>query len=95
MLPSATVRKFTLGFSSKSDFGGNFQKSGLHAMKKRIISTIKFPSSLVTRLTGLQRDSLHLFMLHYQPSYKFCRKSSQEDILLYINDKFKLFMKKP
>jgi hypothetical protein len=51
----------------------------------------KFSRTFVTRLTGLDGDSLELFMDRYRPSYDFCRKASQQDMLLYVNDRFKDF----
>lgn len=53
----------------------------------------RFATTYVSRLTGLQADSLHTFMLRYRPTYFYARKSSQEDMLLYVNDKFKEFKK--
>jgi hypothetical protein len=44
-------------------------------------------------VTGLKGDSLQLFMVTYRPTYKFCRSATNEDILLYINEKLKLFQK--
>jgi hypothetical protein len=52
-----------------------------------------FPVEWVAKLTGLRGDSLSRFMALYRPSYSFCRKSSREKMLLYINDKFKEFKK--
>ncbi len=53
----------------------------------------RFATTYVSRLTGLTGDSLHTFMLRYRPSYSQTRKSSQDDMLLYVNDKFKEFKK--
>jgi hypothetical protein len=53
----------------------------------------RFPSSYVSLVTGLKGDSLQLFMVTYRPSYKFCRGATNEDMLLYINEKMKLFQK--
>ena len=53
----------------------------------------RFAPTYVSRLTSLQGDSLHSFMLKYRPTYKLARKSSQEDMFLYINDNFQLFKK--
>ena len=47
----------------------------------------RFASTYVSRLTKLQGDSLRTFMLRYRPKYSFVRKSSQQDMLFYINDK--------
>jgi hypothetical protein len=51
----------------------------------------RFPPSYVSMITGLKGDSLQVFMVNYRPSYNFCRSASNEDILLYINEKLKLF----
>lgn len=53
----------------------------------------KFPSSYVSMVTGLKGDSLQLFMVTYRPTYRFCRVATNEDMLLYINEKLKLFLK--
>ncbi len=52
-----------------------------------------FPAEWVEKLTGLHGDSLRLFMYHYRPSYSFCRKTSREDMVVYISDKLKEFRK--
>ncbi|MBS1661192.1 MAG: hypothetical protein JST68_09090 [Bacteroidetes bacterium] len=51
----------------------------------------RFPAAYVSKVTGLQGDSLRVFMYRYRPSYKWCRGASNEDILLYINDKLKKY----
>jgi hypothetical protein len=51
----------------------------------------RFPQSYVSLVTGLKGDSLQIFMATYRPTYNFCRGASNEDILLYINEKLKLF----
>ena len=48
----------------------------------------------MARVTGLKGDSLQRFMYRYRPSYAFCRKATNEDILLYINASLKKFLKK-
>lgn len=53
----------------------------------------RFPSSYVSMVTGLKGDSLQHFMVIYRPTYKFCRNASNEDMLLYINEKLKFFQK--
>jgi hypothetical protein len=52
----------------------------------------RFPAAYVSRVTGLHGDSLRIFLYRYRPSYSFCRKASNEDILLYINDKLKNYL---
>ena len=55
----------------------------------------KFPPVRVALLTRLTGDSLQLFLRLYRPSYAFCRKANSEDMLLYINDKLRLFKTSP
>jgi len=52
-----------------------------------------FPLEWVRQVTGLQGDSLSLFMFWYRPGYTFCRKTDREKMLIYINDKLKEFKK--
>jgi hypothetical protein len=54
-----------------------------------------FPVEWVQRLTGLQGDSLNLFMYRYRPSYDFCRNTDRTGMLVYINDKLKEFRRSP
>ncbi|MBN8853562.1 MAG: hypothetical protein BGO55_12445 [Sphingobacteriales bacterium 50-39] len=70
-------------------------------LKKRLAQNEKdyyidsrWSRAYVVRVTGLKGDSLQLFMYRYRPSYDFCRKASNEDILLYINSSLKKFLKK-
>lgn len=51
----------------------------------------RFPAPYVSRVTGLQGDSLRIFMYRYRPTYKFCREASNQDILLYINESLKKY----
>ena len=52
-----------------------------------------FPAEWVAQLTSLHGDSLSLFIYRYRPTYSFCRKTSREKMLIYINDKLKEFKK--
>ena len=55
----------------------------------------RFNASLVHQLTDFTDDKLISFMQLYRPDYKWLRKhTNKEDILFYINDKLKLFDKK-
>jgi hypothetical protein len=47
----------------------------------------------VKRITRLEGDSLRLFMYSKRPTYDFCRKSSPEEMLIYISDSLKEFRK--
>jgi hypothetical protein len=69
-------------------------------LKKRLIRNEReevidysFPAQWVKRLTGPNGDMLHLFMYRYRPSYSFCRKTSRQNMLIYISDKLKEFKK--
>jgi len=54
---------------------------------------VRFARTKVAQVTRLTGDSLQRFMILYRPSYAYCRAASNQDILLYINDKFILFKK--
>ncbi len=54
----------------------------------------RFSANYVSKFTGLKNDSLKIFMKLYRPTYKFCRKASPQDMLFYVNDKMKIFMKR-
>ena len=67
-------------------------------LKKRILReeqqhyvNFRFSVDYVSRLTHLEGDSLQQFMVRYRPTYDFCRKAANVDILVYINDSFKKF----
>ncbi|MBN8836477.1 MAG: hypothetical protein J0I09_04425 [Sphingobacteriia bacterium] len=54
----------------------------------------RFSPQLVTKYTSLSTDSTQAFMQQYRPSYDWLRKHVlEEDLLYYINDKLKLFLK--
>lgn len=54
----------------------------------------RFSPQMVSYYTGLKGDTLRDYMSRYTPSYSWLRKhQSQQDVLLYINDKLKLFKK--
>ena len=53
----------------------------------------RYSREYVSRLTHLKGDSLQAFMEHYRPTYEYCRKAANVDILVFINDSYKQFMK--
>jgi hypothetical protein len=53
----------------------------------------RYNESYVTKITHLKGDSLKEFMRRYRPSYDYCRKAANVDILVYINDSYKQYMK--
>ncbi|HEX9511228.1 MAG TPA: carboxypeptidase-like regulatory domain-containing protein [Puia sp.] len=67
-------------------------------LKKRILReeqqhyvNFRFSADYISRLTHLDGDLLKQFMARYRPTYDFCRKAANVDILVYINDSFKKF----
>jgi hypothetical protein len=67
-------------------FKKNFPKQ-----EEEAYTSYRFSSNYVETVTGLQGDSLHLFMMRYRPTYQFCRSAGRDDMLLYVNDKYKEF----
>jgi len=54
----------------------------------------RFNPTILKQYVTLPPDSLLLFMETYRPSYKWLRQHPhQEDLVYYINDKLKLFLK--
>ncbi|HXB93617.1 MAG TPA: hypothetical protein VNU70_00620, partial [Puia sp.] len=53
----------------------------------------RYNKDLVIKITRLKGDSLKQFMQRYRPSFEYCRKAANVDILIYINDSYKQFMK--
>jgi hypothetical protein len=53
----------------------------------------RYNKDYVMKITHLKGDSLKEFMQRYRPSYDYCRKAANVDILIYINDSYKQYMK--
>jgi hypothetical protein len=53
----------------------------------------RYNRDYVAKITHLQGDSLKSFMKKYRPSFEYCRKAATVDILVYINDCYKQFMR--
>src|SRR5882757_2903896 len=51
----------------------------------------RFSADYISHHTHLEGDSLKQFMVRYRPTYDFCRKAANIDILVYINNNFKKF----
>ena len=83
-----------LSFFSAKEKQRRKLKKHLAEQERDFYIDTKFTQEYVARLTRLRGDSLRNFMWMYRPSYKFCRKANLEDMVRYINDNFKLFMKK-
>ncbi|HXB92649.1 MAG TPA: carboxypeptidase-like regulatory domain-containing protein [Puia sp.] len=70
-------------------------------LKKRLIKEeeddyvdFRYSREYITKITHLTGDSLSRFMVAYRPSYDYCRKAATVDILIFINDSFKKFMRR-
>lgn len=53
----------------------------------------RYNKDIITKYTHLKGDSLTNFMQKYRPSYDYCRKAANVDILVYINDSYKQYIK--
>jgi hypothetical protein len=53
----------------------------------------RYNKDYVSRITHLKGDSLLQFMRRYRPSFDYCRKAANVDILVYISDSYKQYMK--
>ena len=53
----------------------------------------RYNKDYVSKMTHLKGDSLLQFMRRYRPSYDYCRKAANVDILVYISDSYKQYMK--
>jgi hypothetical protein len=82
---------FDLNFYSKQQKEKRRLRKRLDKEEKDFFIDFRCPPAFIERITGLHDDSLRLFLLHYRPSYDFCRKASTEDIFLYINDQVKKY----
>ncbi len=100
--PGITGRNTPTGFGISFSPISHFSKESKQrrALKKRLAREEKesyidhlFSTELVKRLTRLEGDSLRLFMYTQRPTYDFCRKSSPEEMLVYISDQLKEFRK--
>ena len=82
-----------LGFFSREEKTKRSLKQRLKEEEEASYIDYRFPPGRVAQITRLSGDSLRQFILKYRPSYSFCRKASQQDILFYINDKLIAFKK--
>jgi hypothetical protein len=82
-----------IGYLSRVEKQKRRLKKRLRVEEEEDYIDYRFSPSRVAQLTRLKGDSLQIFMLRFRPSYKFCRIASNQDILLYTNDKLKLFRK--
>jgi hypothetical protein len=72
----------------------------LKAFQKRLVEDEedkyvdhRFNPSMVLRITHLQGDELDSFMAQYRPSYSFCNRASDYDLLEYVKLAFAEYQK--
>ena len=53
----------------------------------------RFNRSIVLKVTHLQGDELDSFMIRYRPSYEFCQKATDYDLLDYVKLAFREYSK--
>jgi hypothetical protein len=53
----------------------------------------RYNKDYVSKITKLKGDSLSEFIRKFRPSYDYCRKAANVDILVYISDSYKQYMK--
>ena len=53
----------------------------------------RYNKDIITKYTKLKGDSLTNFMQKYRPSFEYCRRAANVDILVYINDSYKQYIK--
>lgn len=80
--------------ASKEDQDREKLKKRLMREEEEHYVDFRYSREYVARLTRLKGDSLQQFMMHFRPTYDYCRKAANVDILVYVNDSFKKFMKR-
>ena len=53
----------------------------------------RFNRSIVLKVTHLQGDALDSFMIRYRPSYEFCQRATDYDLLDYVKLAFREYQK--
>ena len=82
-----------IGFFSKGEKQKRALKKRLLRDEEQFYINYRFSRPFVAKLTRFGGDTLQLFMERYRPTYKFCRKASEQDMLLYVNDHLTEFRK--
>lgn len=78
---------------SKSEKNLRRFKRNYELYEKEYYIDYKFSFNYVAKVTKLSGDSLRNFMFKYRPSYEFSRKNSFEQMLVYINDSYRDYLK--
>lgn len=79
-------------FSRKAREQRKFRKQLIKNEEEAYIDYV-FSPVWISKLTGLKNDSLRQFMYRYRPSYKLARTLDHADMIAYINDRYKEFMR--
>jgi len=61
--------------------------------EKELFLDIKYPPTLVTKMTGLTGDSIHLFMQRYPIDYEFARSATDLEIKMWVRNNYKQWLK--
>ncbi|MFY0253938.1 carboxypeptidase-like regulatory domain-containing protein [Chitinophaga sp. 30R24] len=83
------ITRFSKNERQKRQFKKNYEE-----MEREKFIDSRFTPILVSRVTGLTGDSLHLFMRDNYPDYNTMRTIGNNDLLYWITDKYKAWMKK-
>jgi len=68
-------------------------KDRLDKEEREYYVDFRYNKDYVGKITKLKGDSLTEFMRKYRPSYDYCRRAANVDILVYISDSYKQYMK--
>jgi hypothetical protein len=82
-----------IGYYSSGESQKRRLKKRLKQEEQDYFIDYKFSLARIGQLTRLRGDSLKIFMVRFRPGYSFCRNANTLDILLYVNDKLKVFRK--
>ena len=82
-----------VSFLSKESKQKRILRERLEKQEKEIFIDQSFHPAWVKNLTGLNGDSLSLFMYRYRPSYSFCRETDRQGMKLYVSNKIREFRK--
>ncbi len=82
-----------INYFSKKEKQVRQLKKRLRDNEETFYVDFRFSRAYVAKLTRLQGDSLQMFMQRYTPSYRFCRQTSAEGMVLYINESLVSFKK--
>lgn len=80
--------------ASKEDKDREKLKKRLMREEEEYYIDFRCSREYISRLTKLKGDSLQQFMMHFRPTYEYCRKAATVDILVFVSDSYKKFMKR-